>query len=160
MSTDKKAKWKEQLTAARTEFTQLLLSLDQTQLQTPVLSEDSAWTPLDIAAHLLENERGMSIHVYKIRHGRETVPEGFDLDHWNSGLKERIGTPTLQDLLQGLAEVRARTLQEIDAIEDDEWTLEGRHPFRGLINVEQYFETMVGHDRWHARDIRKGLGLE
>lgn len=160
MSTDKIAKWKAQLTEARNELIQLLLSLDEAQLQTPVISEENEWTPLDIAAHLLENERGMSIHVYKIRNGRGTVPEGFDLDYWNSGLKERMGTPALQEVLQSLEEVRARTLQEIDNIKDEEWTLEGRHPFRGIINIEQYYETMAGHDRWHARDIKKGLDLE
>lgn len=159
MATDKKTKLKEQLAQSKAELEALLRSLDETQLHTPVISEDSRWTALDILAHLVENERGMSIHIHKIRQGRETVPEGFDLDQWNAGLKQRMERFTLPELLDSLNQTRARTLQELETINDEEWTLTGRHPSRGVITVEQYYETMVMHCRWHIRDIKAGLGL-
>jgi hypothetical protein len=160
MPTDKKSMWKDRLTQAKTELENLLLSLDEAQLHTPVITEGNGWTPLDILAHLLENERGMSIHIYKIRQGRETVPEDFSLEKWNAGLKERMGTDhNLAELLDNLAQVRTRTLQELDSLKDDEWALTGRHPDRGLITIEQYYETMASHMSWHAQDIKKGLGL-
>lgn len=160
MSTDKKAEYTEKLTQARTELLNLLNSLSEEQLHTAVISEGQTWTPLDLVAHLLENERGMSIHVHKIRNGRETVPEGFDLEKWNAGLKERAGTlPPLKEMLNELAQVRVKTLEVLESLSDEEWGLQGRHPNRGVVSIEQYYEIMAGHDTWHANDIKKGLGL-
>jgi hypothetical protein len=157
--TDKKSFWKQKLTEARTELQSLLTSLNQEQLQTVVIHEDQTWTALDVAAHIVENERGMSIHIHKIRKGHETVPAEFDLDKWNAGLKERMGHPTLQDLLESMAQTRARTLQELDSLSEEEWNLQGRHPARGLITIEQYYETMAGHDQLHTNDIKRALGM-
>jgi hypothetical protein len=109
--------------------------------------------------HLVENERGMSIHVYKVRQGRETVPGSFDLEEWNAGLKERMGTVTPSDVLQQMAEVRAKTLAELGKIKDEEWGLTGRHPDQGTITIAQYYETIAGHDAHHYADIKQALGL-
>jgi hypothetical protein len=58
-----------------------------------------------------------------------------------------------------MPKVRARTLQVLDSINEDEWELQGRHPSRGLITIEQYYETIAGHDMTHTRDIKRALGL-
>jgi hypothetical protein len=155
----KKNMLKQKLSQARTELENLLSSLTPDQWHTPIISEGDTWTVLDIVAHLVENERGMSIHVHKIRQGKETVPEGFDLTQWNAGLKGRMGSPTPADLRQNLAQTRAKTLEVLDSIQDAEWELIGRHPARGTITIEQYYETMAGHDRQHTNDIKKALGL-
>lgn len=159
MSGDTKAALKQKLVEARTELETMLHSLSKAQWHTPVISEGNTWTVLDVVAHLAENERGMSIHVHKIRQGRETVPADFDLDNWNAGLKERMGQPTPAELLQTLAQTRARTLELFDSIGEEEWSLAGRHPSHGIVAIEQYYEIMANHDRQHAQDIKKGLGL-
>jgi hypothetical protein len=110
-------------------------------MSTPIISEGNTWTVLDIVAHLVENERGMSIHVHKIRKGQETVPPDFNLNQWNAGLKGRMGHPSPAELLANMAD------------------LAGRHPARGVITIAQYYETMAGHDAWHTNDIKKALGL-
>jgi len=159
MTTEKQTYWKQELAQARTELENFLHSLTPAELQTPVVSEDqTTWTVLDVVAHLLENERGMSIHIHKIRKGQETVPADFDLNHWNAGLKGRISNLSLPELLQNLAQVRARTLKELESLSPEEWSLQGRHPARGMITVEQYYETMAYHDRHHLNDIKQALG--
>jgi len=155
----KRETYKQQLTQARAELIDLLNSLTPEQLQTPVISEGQHWTPLDIAAHLLENEQAMSIHVHKIRTGRETVPEDFDLERWNAGLKKRAKERSLPELLDKLVQTRAKTFEVLDSIQNEEWALTGRHPLRGLISIEQYYQTIAGHDAWHTKDIKQGLGL-
>lgn len=159
MSNEKREAYKQQLTQARTDLLTLLDSLNKTQWQTTVISEGQDWSVADIVTHLLENERGMSIHIHKIRQGRETVPADFDLEEWNAGLKERNAPAEPEQLLTGLAQVRAKTLEVLATVEDHEWDLSGRHPDRGLITIAQYYETIAGHDRHHAADIRRGLGL-
>jgi hypothetical protein len=159
MTTTKKIYWQQKLAEARAELETLLASLSPQELQTAVIGEDqTAWTVLDVVAHLVENERGMSIHIHKIRKGQETVPESFDLTKWNAGLKGRMGSPSLSELLESLAQTRARTLKELDSLQDEEWSLQGRHPARGVITIEQYYETMAGHDILHTNDIKKALG--
>jgi hypothetical protein len=157
--TDKKTGLKHQLAQAREELTRLLASLTPDQWQTPVVGEGEVWTIRDTVAHLVENERGMSIHVHKIRKGQETVPAGFNLSQWNAGLKDRMGHPTPTELQQTLAQTRAKTLEVLDSIQEDEWSLTGRHPAQGVITVEQYYQTMADHDRSHTHDIKKALGL-
>ncbi len=157
--TDKKTELKQKLAQTRAELEALLTSLTPEQWHTPVVSEGDTWTVLDIVAHLVENERGMSIHVYKTRQGKETVPAGFDLTQWNAGLKGRAGSPTPAELMQHLAQNRAKTLEGLDSIGPEEWALTGRHPARGLITIEQYYETIAGHDADHTADIKKVLAL-
>jgi hypothetical protein len=159
MTADKQSYWKQKLAQARAELETFLQSLTPAELQTPVISEDqTTWTVLDVVAHLLENERGMSIHIHKIRKGQETVPAEFDLNRWNAGLKERISNPNLPELLENLAQVRARTLKELESLSPEEWSLQGRHPARGTITIEQYYETIAYHDRHHLNDIKQALG--
>jgi hypothetical protein len=157
MPTDIKSELKQKLAQTRADLENLLASLTPEQWRTPVISEGDTWTVLDIVAHLVENERGMSIHVHKIRKGQETVPADFDLTRWNAGLKGRAGAPTPAELLQALAQTRAKTLEVLETIRDDEWNLTGRHPARGLITIAQYYQTMAGHDSGHTHDIKKAL---
>ena len=159
MPSDKKTALKQKLAEARTALETMLQALCEAQWHTPVISEGNTWSVLDVVAHLAENERGMSIHVHKIRQGKETVPADFNLDNWNAGLKGRIGQPTPAELLQTLTQTRAKTLEVLDAIGEEEWKLTGRHPSQGLVTIEQYYEIMANHDRQHGLDIKKGLGL-
>lgn len=159
MSAEKKAMFKSKLTETRNELKELLNALSEKQLKTPIYSDGNKWTPITIATHLAENERGMSIHIYKVRNGRETVPESFDVNEWNASVEERMGSLSLDELFAMLDETRAKTLEGLESIEDHEWQLTGRHPVQGIITIEQYFETIASHDREHAADIRQGLGL-
>jgi hypothetical protein len=159
MSTDKKSELKQKLAQARTDLEKLLTSLTDAQWRTPIFSAGDTWTVRDIVAHLTEAERGMSIHIHKIRQGKETIPGDFNLAQWNGGLKGRMGSPSPADLLEALVQTRAKTLSVLDSIGPEEWDLIGRHPARGPITIEQYYETMANHDAEHIRDIKEALGL-
>ena len=159
MPIDKRALYKQKITEARAGLESLLSSLTDEQQHLPIISEGQTWTALDIAAHVLENERAMSIHVHKIRQGKGTVPEDFDLEEWNAGLKDRAEVQSMPQLLEELKQSRIKTLEVLESINDDEWALQGRHPLRGMITIEQYYETIAGHDTWHIKDIKKALDL-
>ena len=158
--TDKKTILRNKLTQNRTELETLLISLTPEQWQTPVIEEGDTWTVLTIASHLAENEKGMSIHIHKTRQGKETVSEGFNVHEWNAGVKKRISNPTSAELLDMMAQTRARTLDGLESILDEEWGLKGRHPTQGLITIEQYFETIANHDLEHLTQIKRALTAE
>ncbi|MEZ4705796.1 MAG: DinB family protein [Caldilineaceae bacterium] len=158
MSAEKRQMWQQKMAESRAALKAILDALEPAQWSTPVFSEGSVWTVKTVVSHLLDSERGMSIQVHKIRKGEETVPEGFDLARWNAGVEKRVGELTPAQFMEALAQTRARTLQGMDSLSDEEWALTGRHPSRGMITVEQYYETMYGHELMHGADIRKAVG--
>jgi uncharacterized protein (TIGR03083 family) len=160
MTINKKEIWRQNLAQSRQALLALLNSLQPTQWDAVVFSENEPWTVATAVGHLIDGERGMSIQVHKIRKGEPTVPEGFDLERWNAGVKKRIGNLSPDELLASLESTRAKTLEGLASLKDEEWVLSGRHPSRGVITIEQYYETMAGHERLHAQDIKQALGLK
>jgi len=158
MTEDRKNHWKQQLASSRAQLRALLTSLSEAEWQTPVFTEGDTWTVATVVAHLIDSERGMSIHIHRIRKGEPTLPEGFDLNRWNAGVKKRIGDLSPAALMQKLAETRAKTLQVMDSLADEDWDKTGRHASRGEISIEQYYETIAAHEAIHTNDIRKALG--
>lgn len=157
MTTDRTAHWTAKLGESRSALFEFLEGLSPEQWQTPVFSEGDTWTIQSVLAHLVENERGMSIHVHKIRKGEPTVPDDFDLTRWNAGVNKRVGNVTPQELMKRAVATRAKTLEVMRSLEEDEWALTGRHPSRGEISVEQYYETMAAHELGHLDDMRRAL---
>lgn len=158
MSTERKAHWTRRLEESRAALFDLLNSLTPEQWRTPVFSEGDAWTAATVLAHLVESERGMSIQVHKIRKGEATIPDDFDLERWNAGLVRRTGDVAPDDLLAAAVDTRARTLDVMASLGDDDWDLTGRHPSRGEITISQYYETIHAHELGHLKDLQKALG--
>ncbi len=157
MSTDPKIELQQQLAASRAALLALLESLQPAQWEVTVFSEGDPWTVRTLIGHLNESERGMSIQIHKTRKGVETIPPDFDLARWNAGVKQRIGTPSPDELIDSLAITRAKTLEMLDTLTADDWARVGRHPSRGLITIQQYYETIHGHELTHTADIKRAL---
>jgi uncharacterized protein (TIGR03083 family) len=149
--------WQQQLTQSREALKSALAGLSAEQWATPVYGEGQDWTVQDVISHLVDSENGMSIHIYKIRKGRETIPADFDLNRWNAGVRERTGPASPEELRQRLDATRARLLEGLATLTANEWQLTGRHPQRGIITIEQYFETIHEHERLHTNHIRQAV---
>ena len=159
MSVDRKSEWQQKLAESRVALLALLNALQPEQWTQPVFSEGDTWTVTTVVSHLLDSERGMSIQIHKTRKGEETIPEGFDINRWNAGVQKRVGNLSPAELLAGLAATRAKTLEVMNSLQDEDWAHVGRHPTRGLITIEQYYETIHGHELSHAADIKQALAL-
>ena len=159
MSVERKAQLTQKLNESRTALFELLNSLSPEQWRTPVFSEGDTWTVATVLAHLVESERGMSIHVHKIRKGEATIAADFDLERWNAGLVRRTGDVVPEELMANAVATRAKTLEVMNSLDDSEWELTGRHPSRGEISVAQYYETVHAHEVDHLRDLRAALGV-
>lgn len=158
MSADHKTHWQEKLTESRAALFTLLNSLPPEQWNTPVFSEGDTWSVATVVSHLLDSERGMSVQVHKTRKGEETIPPGFDLDRWNAGVPKRVGNLGSAELMAALETTRAKTLDVMSSLQDEDWSRTGRHPSRGVITIDQYYETIHAHELIHAADIRKAVG--
>lgn len=158
MSNDKKAHWCAKLNESRTALNEFVATLGDDDWQTVVFSEGAEWTVHTIMTHLTESEGGMSVQVHKTRKGQETIPDGFDLDRWNAGVQKRMGDPTSAELMAMMAQTRAKTLEVMESLADEDWGKVGRHPSRGPITIEQYYETIYMHEMTHVEDAKKALG--
>jgi len=154
---DKKAAIKQHLSETKAALDAILQNLIPEHWELMVFSDGDSWTIQDMITHLVEAEMGMSIQVHKIRQGKETIPTGFDLDKWNSGVKQRMGELSPTELIQKMAEVRAQTLARLDTIEEHEWALQGRHPSMGMSTIEQYYQIIAAHQQQHAADIQRAV---
>ena len=154
---DKKTTLKQYLSEAKTELVTFLQTLTPEQWEQQAFIDGNKWTVRDIITHLVESETGLSTQIYKIRTGRESVPEGFDIDRWNAGLQKRMGDLTPAELLQGLEDVRQKTLERLDTVEAHEWEVSGRHPTLGIVSVEKYYQIIARHQQQHLADIQSAL---
>lgn len=159
MSVDRKTEWQQKLVASRAALLALLTSLQPEQWTQPVFTEGDTWTVTTVVSHLLDSERGMSIQIHKTRKGEETIPEGFDINRWNASVQKRVGNLSSAELIAGLEVTRAKTLDVMNSLQDEDWARTGRHPTRGLITIEQYYETIYGHELSHAADMKRALAL-
>lgn len=159
MSTDRKTQWQQKLAESRAALLALLNALQPAQWDQPVFSEGDTWTVTTVVSHLLDSEQGMSIQIHKTRKGEETIPEGFDINRWNAGVQKRVGNLSPAELIAGLEATRAKTIEVMNSLNDEDWSRTGRHPTRGLITIEQYYETIYGHEVSHAEDIKRALAL-
>lgn len=157
MSARRRDHWKKKLDESREALFCLLNGLSPEQWRTAVFAEGDTWTVATVLAHLVESERGMSIHVHKIRKGEATIPDDFDLERWNAGLTRRTGNVAPEELMANAVATRAKTLEVMESLEDSEWKLTGRHPSRGEVTVDQYYETIYAHETGHLGDIRAAL---
>lgn len=159
MSVDRKMEWQQKLAESRAALLTLLNSLQSEQWTQPVFTEGDTWTVTTVVSHLLDSERGMSIQIHKTRKGEETIPEGFDINRWNAGVQKRVGNLSSAELIAGLETTRAKTLDVMNSLQDDDWARTGRHPTRGLITIAQYYETIYGHELSHAEDLKRALAV-
>ncbi len=157
MSAERKTHWQQKLVESRAALLALLTSLSPSQWAQPVFTEGDTWTVTTVVSHLLDSEKGMSIQIHKTRKGEETIPEGFDINRWNASVQKRVGDLSPADLLAALESTRAKTLEVMNSLKDEDWSRTGRHPSRGVITIDQYYETIYGHELMHAEDMKRAL---
>lgn len=153
---ERKARLRSKLDSARRE---LLDIVQQVQPADEARStENPAWTVHDIVVHLAVAEVGLQGTVKRFLAGT-ALPTEFDLNVWNVRMVKRAQGRTMEDLLAGLQTSRAQTLALIDSLSAAELDVEGVHPAGIPTNVEGVFKIMAYHERLHAAEIARAMGL-
>jgi hypothetical protein len=159
MTDGRKQALKEKLAQIRLNFRTLLMRLNEEQWNTEVYHGDEPWTVVQLARHVIRSERGLAANVQRIREGGGGVPPDFDLMRWNRSRQLKMADVGPKDLLAEMAENRAKTLELIDDLNDEDWAKEGRAPWLEIITVEQFMNRIWEHETEHATDIAKAVGL-
>lgn len=153
---ERKNRLRHKLAKARAE---LMTILQQVQPADATQStENPLWTVRDLVSHLAVAEVGLQSTVKRFLAGAELPPD-FDLNTWNERMVQRAQSRTLEDLLAGLQASRAQTLALLDSLTAEELDVRGVHPAGIPATVEEIFKIMAYHERLHAAEIARAVGL-
>ncbi len=135
----------------------LFESLTPEQWQTVIYGEGMAWTVKDLLAHQVSVEREFQYYGRDILNGGPGAPEDFSIDAFNNNAVARLADRRPDQLLGDFHVARQDTIDFVGSIKDDQFAWQGRHPFFGMMMIEDMFKLMYRHNMMHARDIRRVL---
>jgi uncharacterized protein (TIGR03083 family) len=130
------------------------------QWQTVIYTDGMTWTIKDVLAHQISAEGEFQFYGRDVLNGGQGAPEGFDINVFNNREVAGKADRTPAQLLADFRSTRQASIDLVAEIGDDQWTLPGRHPFFGMMKIEDLFKLIYRHNMMHARDIRKALGAE
>ncbi|CAG0936064.1 hypothetical protein TFLX_04928 [Thermoflexales bacterium] len=128
------------------------------QWQTVIYTDGMTWTIKDLLAHQIAAEGEFQFYGRDVLNGGEGAPEGFDINAFNNREVAGKADRTAAQLLADFRATRQATIDFVATIRDDQFAWQGRHPFFGIMVIEDMFKLIYRHNMMHARDIRKALG--
>jgi uncharacterized protein (TIGR03083 family) len=127
------------------------------QWQIVIYTDGMTWTIKDLLAHQISAEGEFQFYGRDVLNGGEGAPEGFDLNAFNNREVAAKADRTPEQLLADFRSMRQASIDFVATIRDDQFALQGRHPFFGMMVIEDLFKLIYRHNMMHARDIRKAL---
>ena len=122
-----------------------------------IYTEGANWSVHQILAHFVASEASIARLVKYILKGNEGVPEDFNIDEFNEREVHCFSKLPNDMILQRFMERRGETIQLVIEMNDADLETQGRHPWLGVVPVEQMIKLMYRHNQIHQRDIRKTL---
>jgi hypothetical protein len=122
-----------------------------------IYSEGANWSVHHILAHFVASEASITKLIKFILRGNPGVPENFDIDAFNEKEITCFSKLPTDMILQRFMERRGETIQMLLEMSDADLETEGRHPWLGVVSVEDMIKLMYRHNQIHQRDIRKTL---
>lgn len=150
---------KEQLAAARRHLDDVLNQVGD-RWETQVYSEGAAWSVRQLAIHLMISDRGQNNMVMAIAKGENTIPEDFDLERYNRRSVEKRADTTPEEIRAALNATRTELNDWLDTITDETLEKKGRHGTMRILSISEILDVMANHERTHADDILKALGVK
>ena len=130
------------------------------QWQAVIYTDGMTWTIKDLLAHQISAEGEFQYYGHDVLNGGEGAPEGFDINAFNNREVAAKAERTADQLLADFRATRQATIEFVATIREDQFALQGRHPFFGMMTIEDLFKLIYRHNMLHARDIRKALGTD
>lgn len=118
------------------------------------------WSPFDVIGHLIHGEQTDWMPRLRIilEHGTSRTFERFDRLAQFEMSKGKL----LRQLLDEFAVLRARNLQDLDALHltGDDLRKQGTHPALGTVTAEQLLATWVVHDLDHIVQVARTMAKQ
>lgn len=122
-----------------------------------IYTEGANWSVHHILAHFVSSEASVTRLIKFIMQGNPGVPDDFNIDAFNEREINCFAKLPNDMILQRFMERRGETIQMILDMSDTDLATEGRHPWLGVVPIEEMIKLMYRHNQIHQRDIRKTL---
>ena len=130
------------------------------QWRTVIYTDGMIWTIKDLLAHQISTEGEFQYYGCDVLNGGEGAPEGFDINAFNNREVAARADRTPDQLVADFRSTRQTTIDFVATIRDEQFVLKGRHPFFGMMTIEDLFKLIYRHNMLHTRDIRKAMGTD
>ena len=130
------------------------------QWQTVIYTDGMTWTIKDLLAHQIAAEKEFQFYGHDVLSGGQGAPENFDINRFNNNAVAQQADRTPEELLAAFRATRQGSIDFVAAIQPDQWALQGRHPFFGLMTIEDLFKLIYRHNMMHLRDLRRVLSID
>jgi hypothetical protein len=137
----------------------LFEALHDEQWQLTIYTDGAVWTLKDLLAHQVSAEREFQHYGREILAGGTLrgAPEDFAINTFNNAAVAAMADRTAGELLDALRAARQDTIELVATIADADFARQGRHPFFGMMSIEDMFKLIYRHNMLHARDLRRVL---
>jgi hypothetical protein len=135
-------------------------ALSPTQWERVIYSQRPVWTAQHVLAHFVSAERALHSLIEDISTGGQGAPEGFDIDGFNLSEVADLVQLTTAELLEEFKAIRQANISLVRSIEQVALAQSGRHPFLGVVMLEDIIKMLYRHDQIHLRDMRRLLKPE
>lgn len=140
-------------------YVELVLGQVGDQWEAQVYSEGAAWTVRQLLIHLVITDKGHNGMMMAAVKGENTIPDDFDLERFNRRSVEKRAEMTPDELLNALRASAAERNIWLDTIDDAALEKTGRHGTMQILSVAQMLDIVSAHERTHAGDIARVLGI-
>jgi len=145
----------QKLTSARAKLFDAVRDLSEEEFDR---QHGEGWTIREILTHLLSTEADhCKIAVINVRGQTDRLPQNLVLNDYNAQQMAKQVRMTKDQLLEGLAKQRQKTVALLNQFNQAQLELVGRHPAFGEMSVKQIFDIIATHDQLHTKDIVEAL---
>ena len=133
--------------------------LDDQAYTQQVYDTGPGWRVRDVLAHFVSAEDTLAFYGRQILAGGEGAPEDFVIDEYNAAQVGALKDAAPARLVEQFVAARARTAEIVRGMADSDFDRVGRHPWFGMVPLENMLKLVYRHNMLHERDIRKALEI-
>lgn len=134
-------------------------NLNPEQWQQTIYEAGSIWTIDQILAHFVSTEQAFADLITNILESGPGAPENFDIDAYNERHIVLLKGISRGELLEQYRNARDDNTHRVQAMSPQDLARQGRHPFLGIVPLEEIVKLLYRHNQIHLRDVRRALTL-
>jgi hypothetical protein len=115
------------------------------------------WSVRQILAHFVSTEVGFGELIENIQSGGGGTPEDFDIDRYNERRVAKLQPEEIDGLIAQFTAARSVNIRRVLAMQPADLERQGRHPFLGVVPLEEIVKLLYRHNQIHQRDIRRAI---
>lgn len=127
--------------------------------ETQVYADGLGWTVRQLVNHVADADKGHNNQVMNIAEGKDLIPPDFDIERYNKRVTEKTTEKSAEQSLEEMRVQRQALYEWLYLLDESKLDVTGRHASLIVMTVEQILDVLANHERNHAQDIARVLGI-